>query len=446
MSLSKTLLIAVPLLISTNLFISEAIAETSFILEQEFSTDKNGHATKYENSFRPEWNYTISENWSMTLIGDLRYDSFANLGPSHDRPENYSDLNGPLAAGNEGSINVKEWFFDGEISESYWRVGKQQVVWGQADGLKILDVVNPQSYREFILDDFEDSRIALWMLNIEIPTSNENSLQLLWIPDTSYNEFAENGTRYQVTSELLTPTLPEDLPLTGFSKSKPNSFFNDSELGIRYSSFINGWDLTLNYLYHYHDSPVLFQSSTLQGVAIESKYKRNHLIGATASNAFGEFTFRAEVGLNSDTFHFARPEISSSENLSKNNGIFQSKEFASVFGLDWQGLEDTMISVQWFQSYLLDYKEDKNIVRDQQTNIASFLYKRTFNNETLTFDFLALHGFSNKDGSLQLKLTYQLQSDIDVWIGTDTFYGAQEGLFGQFSDKDRITLGWKWGF
>ena len=32
---------------------------------------------------------------------------------------------------------------------------------GKADGFKVLDVANPQSFQEFILEDFDNSRIPL---------------------------------------------------------------------------------------------------------------------------------------------------------------------------------------------------------------------------------------------------------------------------------------------
>ncbi|MBL4774166.1 MAG: hypothetical protein JKX98_11455 [Alcanivoracaceae bacterium] len=55
------------------------------------------------------------------------------------------------------------------------------MVWRQTHEPKVLNVVNPQSFREFILDYFEDSRIPIWMLNVEIPIAEEGSLSLSWI-------------------------------------------------------------------------------------------------------------------------------------------------------------------------------------------------------------------------------------------------------------------------
>ena len=61
-------------------------------------------------------------------------------------------------------------------------LGRQQNVWGKADGLKVLDLVNPQDFRELILDDFDDSRIPLWAVNAEIPVA-EVVVPLVWIPE-----------------------------------------------------------------------------------------------------------------------------------------------------------------------------------------------------------------------------------------------------------------------
>ena len=90
------------------------------------------------------------------------------------------------------SLRIRELYWQTYGDNSFWRIGKQQVVWGEADGIKLLDVINPQDFREFILDDFDDSRIPLWMMNAQINTSDSGILQLLVIPDTSTHKLAED--------------------------------------------------------------------------------------------------------------------------------------------------------------------------------------------------------------------------------------------------------------
>ena len=429
------------------MFLPSSYASTEFsaVWEQELAIDKNGKTQKFETLLDSEWNTHFSDNLDMTLIGRIRLDSATRLGQSQRSPDNYSSINGPLYSDSHSEISIREWYLDTKIAASYWRIGKQQVVWGQADGLKVLDVINPQSYREFILDDFDDSRIPLTMLNIEIPLADESSLQVLWIPDLTYNQNAEAGSPYQVSSPLLSPKLPSGVSLGGFTQSKPSSAIKDSDFGLRYSMFYEDWDITYNYLYHTLDAPVYYQTQVWvpdqEEVHINARYQRSHLLGATASKAFDSFTLRSEVGYSTHSYHLID---SASTEFSSQQGVQQSADLSSVIGLDWQGLENILLSVQWFQSHLLDYNDA--VIRPRNNNILSLLYQQIFENETWDLEVLNLHGIEQNDGSLQTQLGYMLESNVRLWIGADFFYGKKQDFFGQFEKTDRVVLGSRVGF
>ena len=320
------------------------------------------------------------------------------------------------------------------------RLGKQQVVWGQADGIKVLDVVNPQSYREFILDDFDNSRIPLWMVNWEIPFGDESELQVLWIPDTTYHELAELGTPYSLSSPLLVPQAIQGLDAVILEPDRPDDFLRDSDYGLRYRSIFAGWDVTLNYLYSYGDFPVLFQGARLEAGnivgTVEPGYERNHLVGGSVGTALGDFTLRGEFAWNSDAWFM-------SSDLER-SGVEKSEEFSSVLGLDWQGTSSLLLSAQWFQSYALDY--ESTMLRDESENIASVLLLQTFDNDSWELRVLALHSLNYHDSMYQLKLKYWLESNFELWIGADLFEGDEFGIFGQFSDVDRLLFGFQYGF
>jgi len=59
------------------------------------------------------------------------------------------------------------------------RLGKQQVVWGTADGMKLLDIINPTDYREMAQNTMEDSRIPVWMLNANAPVGQAGNIQFI---------------------------------------------------------------------------------------------------------------------------------------------------------------------------------------------------------------------------------------------------------------------------
>jgi hypothetical protein len=410
--------------------------------EQEAAiTTDDGEFQKFEAIIEPRVDFDFANDLRLTAIFRIRLDTEGELGPAADRPDNYSSFNGPWFNDQYAEFSLREFYVDTNWAQSSWRIGKQQVVWGQADGIKVLDVVNPQSFREFILDDFDDSRIPLWMLNAEVPVGSEGSLQFLWIPDTTYHELAEQGTPFAFRSPLLVPSLPAGIDGRVLPVDKPDDPLGDSDAGLRYSVFVGGWDLTLNYLYHYQDMPVLYQGVDASGPGIRATvapaYERNHLFGGTASNVLGDVTLRAELAYNSDTYQLST-QVS-------DNGIARSAEVASVLGLDWQlGSADTLLSAQWFQSHLLDY--DSSVGREQTEHNLSLLFRRGFANETVHFNALGIYSPTNQDSWLHLKLSYLWRSNLEVWLGADVLSGDREGLFGQFTDQDRLLVGLEWGF
>jgi len=62
---------------------------------------------------------------------------------------------------------LREAYIDADVKGVSIRAGKQQVVWGTADGMKLLDAINPTDYSEMAQNQMEDSRIPVWMINAE---------------------------------------------------------------------------------------------------------------------------------------------------------------------------------------------------------------------------------------------------------------------------------------
>jgi hypothetical protein len=74
---------------------------------------------------------------------------------------------------------LREFYFDTQGAGWDWRLGKQQVVWGTADGIKLLDIINPTDYRELNQNTSEDSRIPVWMVNAEKYFDNGGNIQVI---------------------------------------------------------------------------------------------------------------------------------------------------------------------------------------------------------------------------------------------------------------------------
>ncbi len=397
-----------------------------------YGTDSQ-ETQKTELEFTPELNFRLSNGGKITGIARLR-SSNNNLRAEILNPDYASVLSQAGYFGGQTEIELRELYFKKSIGRSYLTLGKQQIVWGKSDGLKVLDVVNPQDLREFILRPFEQSRIPLWTVNFELPLG-ESTLQFLWVPDKTYNTLASRDSVYAISAPSLVPTPQVGASVVRNFAKRPGRLFEDSDYGLRYTSFKGGWDLSFVYLYHYQDTPVFFQKLVLNPqptVTINPKYIRSHLIGGAFSKAFGKWVFRSELGYSTDKYFIENLQVSTS-------GVRKSDELGYVLGLDWSGIENVFISVQLFQSHILNYSP--TIIRDRIDSVASILLRKKFRNETVSFELLALHNINNSDGVVRPKLTYDLKDDLRLILSMDVFYGNRNGLFGQFGKNDRVSIG-----
>jgi len=84
---------------------------------------------------------------------------------------------------------LRELYVDTTAGDWDLRLGKQQVVWGTADGIKLLDMINPTDWSEFNQNAPADARIPVWMVNAERYLDNGDNVQFI-ISQSERNKIA----------------------------------------------------------------------------------------------------------------------------------------------------------------------------------------------------------------------------------------------------------------
>jgi hypothetical protein len=84
---------------------------------------------------------------------------------------------------------LREAYVDTTVEDWSIRAGKQQVVWGTADGMKLLDMINPSDYGEMAQNQMEDSRIPVFMVNAEKTNADGSEFQVV-VSQPKENVFA----------------------------------------------------------------------------------------------------------------------------------------------------------------------------------------------------------------------------------------------------------------
>ena len=437
--------IAAPLLLAAAPAAAQPLSErldVRGILETDLAVQTtDGGLQKADIVLEPEATADLGAIGRLTVSGRIRFDPADELEPGsfNGQEGNRSVVSRRGFLGDAGDVELRDFYLDLSAGDVFMRLGKQQVVWGEADGLRVLDVINPLSFREFILPDFEDRRIPLWMANIEASLGPVTA-QFLWIPDHTYDEIPEQGSTFAFASPLVVPQIPEGFAgaIAFAAPDRPTDIFEDDDYGVRLTGFTGGWDWSLNYLYHFQDAQVIRTRQTPDGnMVVAPAYERTHLMGATASNAFGEFTLRAEIGYSTDRFFLT-------DDPNNLDGVFETGELSYVLGVDYQPNGDTFLSGQVFQSVLTD--APNGAVRDDVDTTLSLLAQREFRNDTITAEVLYLQSVNNGDGQVQADLDYEWRANVILKLGADIFFGDEDGLFGQFGEADRVTVGVEIGF
>lgn len=175
---------------------------------------------------------------------------------------------------------LREFYLDISPTENLsFRIGKQQVVWGETDGLRLMDLINPSDWsKDFILRDsdagYEETRIPLWLLKGEYyfgevgEQLNDVALEMIWNwnikttqvylgqTKTGQNAFGFGAGEGGVWG-LPYPNFP---PFGKFNlrDEKEASKINNSEIAAKLKFTVaKSWMFTLNYFYGWQRDFVL---------------------------------------------------------------------------------------------------------------------------------------------------------------------------------------------
>ncbi len=405
-------------------FSTTLIREWSYDLEQD-------KLNLWQLSLHPYIEIPVTQRTDFTALlrGKITaIDDFRNEAPDQAEVAGKSRF---WDLGSGGELELRELHYRIRHRNGYSTVGKQEIVWGVADGIKVLDVVNPQSYKTFILEDPNQSRIPLWMLNTEL-LFEQWGFQMLFIPDNSYHDFPEQGLPFAYSSPLLIPSAPTGASVIVENGKRPNGL----DLGWRVSTFVFGWDLTVNYLSHYDDTPVIRRFIDLDGVTpvvtVVPEYARTQLIGSSVSNAFGTFSLRLETALQIDKFFIV-------DDPTDSDGVESTDEWAYVLGLDYSSRASQLLGIQLHQSILTETSPEW--VRDNTETHLTFNMQQRFWHDRVTLDGRLIYNLNRKDGLFQSQGRLEVLDNLFIWIGLDLFFGDELGIFGQFDQQDRIVSG-----
>jgi Protein of unknown function (DUF1302) len=327
------------------------------------------------------------------------------------------------------NISLRLAYMDIYFDNFDLRIGKQQIIWGKADGVFITDVISPRDLSEFILPDFEEIRIGTNAIKFDYYLGN-STFEVVWIPTFQPTIAPKKGTIWY--NDILDFSMPIVFDYHNYDVGNKLS---ESEIALKYSYLGSAIDFELMAAYMWDDNPTMHifaQSDST--ILIKPEYHRLPLAGASFSKAVGGAVVRGEGACYFEK-RFAAEDFSV-------NGV-KEKDYAHyLIGYDhnWFGMN---VSFQFIQEYILDYEED--IRNDEFYNTMTFLLTEDFLRETLRLEFFSYYGINNEDALLRPKIAYDLADGFEVQLGANVFVG-EEGNFGQYDENDMLFMKVRYDF
>jgi len=385
------------------------------------------------------------------------------------------------------------------------RIGKQQVGWGQADGLRLIDIINPLDARKDFLfydtEGYEEVRIPKWMLKTEVYPGNigpfvDIGVEFYWNPG-DIKEFGEllpnfvdanlHGGYYGAYPTEMPQQWGPWAPPTNFApfgvrlfKKERSTSIDNSEYGARIKFSCKDTLITLNYWQGFNsDSVLAFRGLSVDPAAVgplpialnfDREYKRIKVAGFTLS--------RELFGVGKMTCQVANPVLRV-EALYSFDQTFNTRLVAPPFtffpttekdqirymiGFDWamnfrliNPRKSTFVSGQFFHIRTLDYDGGANAPVQlapydwrwpKNQFYATLLLRTEYKNEQIVPSILAVHDFHSQAAWIKSKLYFRIgdhwRPEIGyLWIKRNSDHTSTQDVPADFSPPVRMGDDWK---
>jgi len=378
----------------------------------------------------PSVEATLSGPISLVASARIRLDAVDELEPGEPAFDTYASGSRPVTLGEAGAAEIRDFYLEFRGRRGLVRLGKQQIAWGRLDGIKVLDLVNPQEFREFILDEFSQSRITLWSAYIDYSLGNWRA-ELAVIPDGTGHAIPEPGAWFELTAPRFrfgADPGQAGLPVTTV---KPGHSFDETGAGLRLSRQVGNTELAMLAYTGMDPEPLGRVLATGGTPQLERYFRRRDVAGFSVDTGLGRAVLRAEYAYQpSRVFNLRAPDGLDTVELDQHRG---------AIGLDVDGPLGVFINVQ----YLIDTIRDAPgaLVRPARDRVATLFVRKAFGYDRLVLEARWYHSLTDADDLTRFGVDYALNDSTSIRFAAEQFRGTPAGLFGQFADRDRITLG-----
>ncbi len=366
-----------------------------------------------------EFGKSFSNSWKSFVSGKAFYDAAYDIKGREKFTSN-------LLNAYEKDMEIVEAYVQGSLTGHLdIKAGRQIVVWGKSDNIRITDVLNPVDIREPGLTDIEDLRLPVAMTRLDYYTGDWN-LTGIAIHELRFNRTPEYGSDF---NPAAAPLPHENIPSDGG---------DNTEYAVALNGTFSGWDISFYWADIYNDMAHPELVSTGFPIQTERKYAPMEMIGTAFNTAAGNWLLKTEAAY-LDGFRFF------------NSGTKTYSRTDLLAGIEYSGFKDITVSIEVANRHINRFEDILKRPPDfAGRNDFQSVFRLTAKqlNDTLELIFLAsTYGVTGQDGSLQrISFGYDLTDAVKITGGVMMYQSGDRFFYSNIGDNDRIFLEIKYSF
>ena len=355
-------------------------------------------------------------SWQARVSGHVFYDAAYSIQGS----EQYTDA---LLDDYEQELEFDEVYIAGSLSNNIdVKIGRQVVVWGKADNVRVTDILNPLDNRTWGLVDIKYKRLPVTMSKFDYYTGPWN-LSTIVINEVRFSKDpVYNSDFYPGNSAAVTEIEP-----TNFS-------LDTQQYALAINGIFNGWDLSFYQAWVYDNrAHLVYENNTYT-----LEHNRVSMTGMSGNIAFGNWLLKGEGAWWNGLEYGAVPD----ETFNR---------IDLMAGVEYTGFSETMISLEFVNRHIEDFDillESSPDYTEEDIQQTAFMISRDFFNDTTQVKLLCtLFGNLGDGGAFErVQVEHDLNDHVTLTGGVIVYQSGDMMAFSDIGDNDRIFFEYLYSF
>ena len=331
----------------------------------------------------------------------------------------------------QSKTELREAFFQYTNTQWDFKAGRQIIIWGNSDAMRITDIISPMDYSEFLARDYDDIRMPINAFRLKYIKPDFN-IEIVFIPVPEFFILPTDAANpWCIINNFDQPVLINE-------KQKPEKEIENCEFGGRFSFYLSGIDFSFSALHTWNKMPAFQYSSSENGdtLLLAPRHKQMNMLGVTASKPVGQLVIRADAAAYLNELLETGIDSPTSPPVSKNT-------INALLGIDWYPGNEWTITAQYYLKHISKYEHAISSGENTEyitQGITKKILRGVIKFSTFTYFDMTNQGFFNRSYA-----DYALTDQIHISGGYDWFHG-DEGQFSMYQDNSEFWIKGKFSF